>query len=61
MMYVVGLSKRLLCCCRVWRHRKEAIYVGFVGACGSSLLALLLLLSGRLSVRLSLLGFVIVL
>ena len=33
--------------------------MGFMGACGSSLLALLLL-SGRLSVRLSLLGFVIV-
>ena len=31
MMYVVGLSKSLLCGCRVWRHRKEAIYVEFMG------------------------------
>ena len=60
MMYVVGLSKRLLCCCLVWRHQKEAIYVEFMGCLRVFVLALLLL-SGQLSVRLSLLGFVIVL
>jgi len=33
MMYVVlcWSCRRLLCGCRVWRHRKEAIYVEFMG------------------------------
>ena len=60
MMYVVGLSKGCYAAAGSGDTGRRQYTWDLWGACGSSLLALLLL-SGRLSVRLSLLGFVIVL